>query len=103
MRSKFGLFLLLASCSSTSETTDAEVKRCFLGDMNAAAAIEPIFRAVDGTIQPITELGRVPLILPPQGGKIVVVGAQAKNMDGCPVQIATSLRDTCTGAVIALE
>ncbi|MCC7382331.1 MAG: hypothetical protein IT384_10900 [Deltaproteobacteria bacterium] len=94
----------LAACSSTAEPgADAEIKRCFFGDPAMPVEIEPIFRTVSGQIEPLADRGRVPLILPPQGGKVAIVGVRAKNLDTCPVNLATALRDTCSGAVIALE
>jgi hypothetical protein len=79
------------------------VKRCFVGDPNLPAEIQPIFRDVNNEMQPMTAGGSVPLILPPQGGKVMVVGVRARNLDGCPLDISASIRDTCSNAIIALE
>ena len=80
-----------------------ETKRCFVGDPNADPIIEAVFRDVNGEMKPIVAGGNIPLILPPQGGKVMFVGVRAKNVDGCPVDISTSIRDTCSNAIIALE
>jgi hypothetical protein len=77
--------------------------RCFVGDPALPAEIEPVFRDVELKMQLMTEGGAVPLILPPQGGKVMVVGVRARNLDGCPVTIASSIRDTCSNSIIALE
>src|SRR5688572_190676 len=76
---------------------------CFVGDPAAQPEIEAVFRDVDGEMKPLLAGGNIPLILPPQGGKVMFVGVRAKNVDGCPVDINTSIRDTCSNAIIALE
>lgn len=45
----------------------------------------------------------VPLILPPQGGKVMFIGVRAQNLDGCPLNIGTALRDTNTNTIVTLE
>lgn len=77
--------------------------RCFVGDPAQPPELEAIYRGVDRTIHPITEGGAVPLILPPQGGKVMIVGVRVRNMDGCPLTISTSLRDVCDESIVALE
>lgn len=52
---------------------------------------------------PVLNRGTVPLILPPQGGKVMLLGVRARNLDGCPLFITTALKDPCNGAIIALE
>jgi hypothetical protein len=88
---------VLFACPDDSPTT------CFVGDRSLPPQIEVVYRDVDNTMQPLSEGGEVPLILPPQGGKVMVVGVRARNLDGCPLEIATSIRDTCSNAIVALE
>src|SRR5262245_31652631 len=95
--------LLLGLVPALYACPDDEVKECFVGDPAMPAEIEPVFRDVDNTMKPLAEGGQIPLILPPQGGKVMVVGVRAKNLDGCPLTIATSIRDTCSNSIIALE
>lgn len=101
---KLALFIaLLASATVLLACPDDEPKRCFLGDPSAAPRIEPVYRDVAATMQPLSEGGQVPLILPPQGGKVMFIGVRAQNLDGCPLTLSAALRDPSTGAVIALE
>ena len=95
--------LLLGLVPTLFACPDDTPKECFVGDPAQAPVIEAVFRDVNNEMKPLAEGGEVPLILPPQGGKVMVVGVRAKNLDGCPITIATSIRDTCSASIIALE
>jgi hypothetical protein len=45
----------------------------------------------------------VPLILPPQGGKVVFVGVRARNVCAGVMQLIASVRDKCTNRIVGLE
>jgi hypothetical protein len=97
----------LLACSSSSgvdsgpdATADASVS-CPIGDPSQPIEMTIVDRKVDGTLE-ITQ-DRVPLILPPQGGKVIFVGVRAKNLDGCPIMITASLRDICDQSIIGLD
>jgi hypothetical protein len=64
--------------------------------------MEIVYRDVENRMQPCVEGGEVPLIEPPQGGKVLVVGVRAKNLN-CNVEVVASLRDECTGALLARD
>ena len=76
---------------------------CFAGDPAAAPALVPVYRAVDGTTQLINDGDAIPLIEPPQGGQVLLVGGKAHNIDGCSLVMSTSLRLLGSGAVVAFE
>lgn len=76
---------------------------CFVGDPAAAPELVIIHQTLDGTYAETTAGGAVPLIQAPQGGKVLFVGAKAKNLDGCPVRLLASLRDPCSNSLLALE
>jgi hypothetical protein len=68
---------------------------CFIGDPAADADIQLIYRNADG--HGFTDLhdgDRVPLILPPQGGKVTLVGIRAKNVS-CRLNFNAGLIDDC--------
>lgn len=94
-----------AGCGSSSDATirDASPLSCFLGDLAQPPEITIVYRAADGTVHPVGELGRVPLVQPPQGGKVLFIGVRGRNLDGCPLDISSALIDPGTGAVISLE
>ncbi|HEU0030346.1 MAG TPA: hypothetical protein VFQ53_06935 [Kofleriaceae bacterium] len=100
--------MLSIGCSGGSGKPDAPpsddaVARCPIGDINAPAELEIMH--YDSTLQLFqTAAGdRVPLIAPPQGGWIVLLGARARNLDGCRIDLTTSFADPCGGAPIKVD
>lgn len=73
-----------------------------IGDLQAAPAIVAI-RSGDPDGVPLTDGAVVPMMAPPQGGIILLVGVRAKNVDGCALQLTAALRDPGTNQVIAIE
>jgi hypothetical protein len=74
---------------------------CFVGDQAAAPMINLVHQT-EGTITLVTDGDSLPLIVPPQGGEVLLVGVRALNIDGCPLTMATSLALT-NGVVAAFE
>ncbi len=90
--------MLLAACSKASND------KCFVGDPSKPVEMIVVHQTASGTVAETMNGGRVPLIQPIQGGKVLFIGVRARNLDGCPsVHITTSLTDPCTKAVPALE
>jgi hypothetical protein len=103
-RSSFFLSIaLLTGCPSDPTPTptqdaapppvDADCPVGSLGD--TSKPIDFAFRIlhVDGTDAPLADGDDVPLIFPPQGGRVIFVGVRATNLDGCGVQLTGALRD----------
>ncbi len=59
---------------------------CFYGDESAAPEGELVYRTVDEQMATLQDGQEVPMILPPQGGKVILVGARVRNMDLCSLQ-----------------
>lgn len=79
------------------------VPPCIIGDENAAAEIVLVYRTVDGEVADVVDNGEVPLILPPQGGKVTLVGVRAKNVT-CRLLLNANLSNSlCGGNIIGLE
>jgi hypothetical protein len=76
---------------------------CVVGDPSRPIEFEVVFRNAQGEMVPLADGGEVPLLLAPQGGRVMFVGVRARNLDGCPVEITTSLRDVCNDEVVSLE
>ncbi|MFO0722130.1 MAG: hypothetical protein U1E65_00015 [Myxococcota bacterium] len=95
--------LYAAAAAAAALCTACPTNDCFIGDPNAAPTIGVVYRSGDGTMHDLAAGGQVPLLLPPQGGKVIFVGVRAKNIDGCPVTISASIRDQCTQSLIAHE
>jgi hypothetical protein len=92
---------LLAGCPAAADAPPEEqpggpCTTGFIGDQNAATVVALTVQAVDGTTRVVNDGDGVPLVLPPQGGRIIAAGVRARNLDGCAVQIQGYLRDPAT-------
>jgi hypothetical protein len=56
-----------------------------------------------GTPKPIADGSVIPMIVPPQGGWVIYVGARANNIDPCGVQVKGVLTDPATQQVTVDE
>jgi hypothetical protein len=92
----------VASCSGGGGAADA-LGTCPLGDPNAAAMLEIVHLDASSNVVRTQPGAQVPLLPPPQGGWIFLLGARATNLDGCRATITTSFRDVCGTAVIGLD
>ena len=93
----------LTSCAGGDDEAAQDEARCYVGDPAAAPEVELIYRNIDGTMGTLDESGRVPMILPPQGGKVFLVGVRARNIDICGVRLHAALRDQCSGRIVGAE
>jgi hypothetical protein len=93
------------ACAGTIESDDQALDPadCFVGDPDLEPEVQLIYRTVEGAWAPLAEGGEVPLILPPQGGKVFMVGVRARNLDICGVRQVAGLRDQCTGRIVGSE
>jgi len=76
---------------------------CFTGDSTSAPAVTLVYQTPDGMLAPVSDGDTLPLIVPPQGGEVLVVGVRALNIDGCPLTMSTSLVVPQSGVVAAFE
>lgn len=95
------IVLVLAACEASDPPPEPE--RCPIGDLAKAPEIEIVFRDEAGSVHSATPGGDIPLIQPPQGGKVLFVAVRAQNVDGCALKISASLRDPCSGTLVSLE
>jgi hypothetical protein len=85
------------------EPVDAGVEPdCFFGDPNEEPVAELVHRIGIGA-DLLLEGGDVDMILPPQGGKVILVGVRAKNINLCAVGVSAAVRDTCDGGLLSRE
>ena len=90
------LALALPLASAGCEPSPASGGPCtvgFLGSRSAPPELEVLVVRPDDTVAPLADGGGVSLMLPPQGGRVVFVGARATNVDGCGLQLTGALRD----------
>src|SRR5687768_9052150 len=92
-------------CNGDSETTDAGggASGCFTGDLSQNPEMMVIHRTASGSVEATLAEGTVPILEPPQGGRVIFLGARARNLDGCPIKISSTLVDQCDGRTLATE
>jgi len=98
------LVLVGSACSGGAGAPDApDPVRCPLGDPSATPMLE--ITHLDAAFQMSTTQpgSQVPLVFPPQGGWILLLGARATNLDGCRVDLTTSIRDVGGSTVLSLD
>jgi hypothetical protein len=91
-----GALLVVAGCSE--ETVDPQIDPggCALGvfgDPELPIEMHIVARGLDRLSHPVEAGGPVDMILPPQGGRVIFVGAFATNLSACEVQLDGALRD----------
>ncbi|HKP62546.1 MAG TPA: hypothetical protein VJV78_37685 [Polyangiales bacterium] len=91
------------ACAQDAEQGATESDSCFVGDESKPIEFEVVHRTADGECLSTGDMAEMPLIQPPQGGKVLFVGVRARNLDGCGLTLATALVEQQTGAVISLE
>jgi hypothetical protein len=68
----------------------------FAGQRGAGAQIEVITLGPGQAVNVVEDGATVPLIFPPQGGRVIFAGVRATNLDPCAVTLAGALRDEAT-------
>ncbi len=100
-----GLALALLAqpaCSSPKGSAqDGGTDSCpvgFLGDGGAPDFTITVLRADDSVVR-VAQGDMVQMLFPPQGGRVVFVGVDATNVDGCALQLTGAIRDLKTQEV----
>jgi hypothetical protein len=75
---------------------------CFFGDPAQEPAGELVIRTLDGRTAPFVEGQALPLLKPPQGGKVVMIGARVRHMD-CALSITAGAFDDCKGVFLGVD
>jgi hypothetical protein len=96
--------VLALGCGGGEPRPDAsETQRCPIGDLAAPAELEIVHLDAQNTVVESTAMAAVPLIQPPQGGWIVLLGARARNIDGCRISLTTALVDPCNDEILKID
>jgi len=93
------LAALLSGCSNGSTDPSSSGHSCglsVLGDKTKPIEIGLTVRELDGVSRLLDEGDTVPMILPPQGGRVIFAGVVATNIDPCAVTLSGALRDLST-------
>jgi hypothetical protein len=104
MTSSRVMFFVLAACG----TDDAELEpmpTCagFEVAPDGPPELEIMVRDVEGNTRVASDMEPVDLMLPPQGGKVMLVAPRVRNMNACSLWVTASLRDNCSGRILGLE
>ncbi|MBI3206125.1 MAG: hypothetical protein HYZ29_31605 [Myxococcales bacterium] len=70
-----------------------------LGDPTLPIELEVTARGADLVSKKIDDGAQIPMILPPQGGRVMFIGARATNIEPCAVEINGTLRDLTNNEV----
>jgi hypothetical protein len=94
--------MVVANGCSSHPHADAGTEPCpagFLGDPAGAPDFDLQMLLADDSVAFVQDGGSMPMLLPPQGGRVVFVGVRATNVDGCGLQLTGALRDLASGRV----
>ena len=97
-----GYLMLLATAACQSSGGSPPPSSCFVGDQAATPLLAPVRQSAGGGLAPVADGDALSLVVPPQGGEVLLVGVRALNIDGCPLTLSASLV-LSTGAVAAFE
>ncbi len=92
----------LVGCSSDPPAAADAGPSCtlpFIGDKDQPIEAVLTVRDVNGKSVELKDGDEVPLVFPPQGGRVVFLGARVKNVDPCAVKLSGAIRDPATNQV----
>ena len=95
------LFALLAFAQACSDDADPCAGGVAVGDLDAGVEMEIVVQA-GCAATPVADGGTIPLIEPPQGGKVIIAGARVRNIMNKRVRVSGWLRDTDSPNVFGL-
>lgn len=81
---------------------DAE-QSCPFGDVSLPIEMQIIHLDENNNVFRTQPMQEVPLIAPPQGGWINLIGVRARNIDGCRTTLTAALVDACDNELLKLD
>lgn len=96
------LLAWLAAAAALAGCSDDPPATCGFGDRSLPVEIAPV-HVVAGALADLGDGDPVELHRPLQGGKVIYVGVQARNVDGCNVTLTAALRDPQSRLILNLE
>jgi hypothetical protein len=98
--------VLLIGCGGGSGGPDAQpdaIPCATVGDLTQPVEMQVVYRTSTGIAAPLEDGAELPLVNPPQGGKILLVGVRVKNVDLCQATVQVAMKDLVTGRVAGIE
>jgi hypothetical protein len=74
-----------------------------IGQLAQPIMVRPVAADHTSAALPIVAGGAVELVAPPQGGQVLLVGLEARNVRGCAVNLTARLRTAPGGAILAAD
>jgi len=71
----------------------------FVGNRNQSPHMELWALGERGEEIPLTDGAAVPILIPPQGGRVLFIGVRAANLDACGVELTGAVRDPVNGQI----
>jgi hypothetical protein len=92
----------LLGCGKSPHTSSCKVG--FIGDATQMPEVQMLVTdGKSGMLQAVADGDSIPMEPPPQGGFVSYIGAAARNLDGCNVNLAGTLRDPATGDELGFD
>lgn len=96
--------LFFAACTNSGDPADAgpQVGNCttpFAGDPNAEPQVELLAMGVDNEVTVLTDNSTLPLMFPPQAGRVAFVGVRALNVDPCALELSGVMSDPVSNRI----
>ncbi|MBI5498063.1 MAG: hypothetical protein HY904_23880 [Deltaproteobacteria bacterium] len=85
--------------AGSSGTSTGRCQLPFAGDPRQAAELEVTVLDEHYRASALLDGGALPMMFPPQGGRVAFVGVRARNVDPCQARLTGVLRDTMTRQV----
>ncbi len=85
--------------ASTDSAPQPPCAAGYLGSSTAPIAFEISALGDSPTELRLADGDVAPMMLPPQGGRVVFVGVRATNLDGCAMKLSAAFRDTTSRAI----
>ncbi|MFL5305866.1 MAG: hypothetical protein ACJ8F1_11665, partial [Polyangia bacterium] len=82
MIARWAFLVALAGCGGGQTVAPPPPASCFAGDPMSAPAVTLVYQTAGSGLAPVADGSTVPLVVPPQGGEVLVVGVRALNIDG---------------------
>ena len=92
-----------AACAEDAALDSSGSEDCFVGDASQPVEFEIVHQTAQRECVTTEDMAEIPLIQPPQGGKVLFVSVRARNLNGCGLTLATALAEPESGSIISLE
>ncbi|WP_437674046.1 hypothetical protein [Sorangium sp. So ce131] len=104
LRCAASVALLFAAPACADDGEDPPEDMCklgYLGEPGAEIQMEVVALDSSEVSRPVSDGDVVDIVMPPQGGRVIFLGARATNLSACGVQLSGTIRDTGSGRIMS--